>query len=54
VATCCECSDEPSGSCATELVRISSVYTSKAKKATYFIGLLVGKGKVVHEDLSQH
>jgi hypothetical protein len=25
VAGCCECSDEPSGSCATELVGISTV-----------------------------
>jgi hypothetical protein len=26
VAGCCECSDEPSGSCATELVKVSGAY----------------------------
>jgi hypothetical protein len=25
VAGCCECGDEPSGSCATELVRVNSI-----------------------------
>jgi hypothetical protein len=27
VAGCCECGDEPSGSCATELVRLSCLNT---------------------------
>jgi hypothetical protein len=26
VAGCCECGDEPSGSCATELVKVSGAY----------------------------
>jgi hypothetical protein len=39
VASCCECGDEPSGSCATELV--SLVYDIYKLKGLYFEGTKV-------------
>jgi hypothetical protein len=35
VAGCCECGDEPSGSCATELVIIFSVRTHSRMSTVY-------------------
>jgi hypothetical protein len=39
VAGCCECDDEPSGSCATELVSLYLVSVSRYSKMQSFLGL---------------
>jgi hypothetical protein len=46
VAGCCECGDEPSGSCATELVSQSTV-TVSVHVSLFFILLFLNKKNVV-------